>query len=290
MTQAANASAPQTQSFRQWRHGDTLDAAITRAEQDVRTRPTDAHARWFLFELLCVVGNWERALKQLQTCATMNPELDSTAQAMRGLIRAERQREEVFAGKQMPVPVVDLSDWMLSLARALTANTAGNHDEADTLRSLALAAAPMSAGDGSLGTFNWFSDTDSRLGPVCEVIAAGSYRWLAFADIQHIRIAAPTRLLDLVWASADITLQGDTPLKVYLPVRYCGTTATTSGSSDALRMARETVWREVGSTGVFAYGQKTWMSDQGDWPLLEVREITFDSGVAPTPASAQEPA
>jgi len=283
MTQASNAPAPQSQSFRQWRHGDNLEAAIARAEQDVRTRPTDVHVRWFLFELLCVIGNWERALKQLQTCATMNPELDSTAQAMRGLIRAERQREDVFAGKQMPVPVVDLSEWMLDLARANAANAAGNHDEADTLRTRAMTAAPASGGQGNLGTFDWLADTDSRLGPVCEVIAAGSYRWLAFADIQQMQVAAPARLLDLVWASADITLKPDTPLKAYLPVRYPGTTGTTSGSGDALRMARETVWREVGGAGVFAYGQKTWMSDQGDWPLLEVRELAFQADAEPSP-------
>jgi protein involved in temperature-dependent protein secretion len=34
-----------------------------------------------------------------------------------------------------------------------------------------------------------------------------------------------------------------------------------------------TVWQEVGDTGVFSQGQKTWMSDGTDWPLLDIREV-----------------
>jgi len=270
------------QSFRHWRHGDTLDAALARAENGVRTQPTDVHARWFLFELLCVLGHWERALKQLQTCATMDPSLDGTAQALRGLIRAEHQRDEVFAGRQMPVPVVDLPDWMAGLARAMAANASGDHAAADTLREAALVQAPEARGSGNAGAFEWISDSDTRLGPVCELVAAGSYRWIAFADLLDVTIEAPTRLLDLVWAGAQFTLRGGSSgkggtagnaLKGYIPVRYPGTTAGT----DALRLSRETLWRDVGSTGVFATGQKTWMTDAGDWSLLDLRHLAFTS-------------
>lgn len=271
------------QSFRHWRHGDTLDAALARAEDGVRTQPTDVHGRWFLFELLCVLGHWERALRQLQTCATMDPSLDGSAQALRGLIRAERQRDEVFAGRQMPVPVVDLPDWMAGLAEAMAANASGDHAAADRLREASLAQAPEAGGSGNAGAFEWIADSDTRLGPVCELVTAGSYRWVAFADLLGVTIEAPTRLLDLVWASARFTLRGGsgggeggtagTGLKGYIPVRYPGTTAGT----DALRLSRETLWRDVGSTGVFATGQKTWMTDAGDWPLLDLREVSFTS-------------
>ena len=265
------------QSFRHWRHGDTLDAALARAEQGVRAQPTDVHVRWFLFELLCVLGHWERALKQLQTCATMDPSLDGTAQALRGLIRAEHQRDEVFAGRQMPVPVVDLPDWMAGLARAIAANASGDHDSADQLRAAALAQAPEAAGRSNAGDFAWIADSDTRLGPVCELVAAGSYRWIAFADLRAVTIEAPTRLFDLVWASAQFTLRGGasagTALRGYIPVRYPGSTAGT----DALRLSRETLWRDVGATGVFATGQKTWMTDAGDWPLLDLRDVDFTS-------------
>jgi len=36
--------------------------ALARLQEDVRARPADAKLRNFLFQLLCVVGQWERAL------------------------------------------------------------------------------------------------------------------------------------------------------------------------------------------------------------------------------------
>ena len=42
---------------------------------------------------------------------------------------------------------------------------------------------------------------------------------------------------------------------------------------DALLLSRMTRWRDVGETGVFATGQKTLMSDCGDFGILDVREI-----------------
>jgi protein involved in temperature-dependent protein secretion len=34
-----------------------------------------------------------------------------------------------------------------------------------------------------------------------------------------------------------------------------------------------TTWTEVGESGIFSSGQKTWMTDGIDWPLLDVREV-----------------
>lgn len=265
------AFAPVAQSFHQWHQGLDLPAVLARAQDDVREHPTLVHARWLLFELLCLMGTWERALKQLQTCATLNPALEGTAQAMRGLIRAERQREEVFTGRLVPTPVTGFPSWVDPLTKALIHNVAQQHEHADTLREMALAAAPGSPGEGNLGVFQWISDSDTRLGPVCEVVTGGSYRWLPFADIRSITLSAPERLLDLVWSSAQLVLRDGTQMAAYVPVRYPHTPSTT----DAQRLALETVWQDVGTTGVFAQGQKTWMTDTGDWALLDIRHCEF---------------
>jgi type VI secretion system protein ImpE len=54
-------------------------------------------------------------------------------------------------------------------------------------------------------------------------------------------------------------------------VRYPGSEL----ADDAIRLARESRWREEGKTGVFGLGQKTWMTDAGDVGLLDLRVITF---------------
>ena len=223
------------------------------------------------------------------------------AQLMRGLIRAETQRKEVFAGQQLPIPVIDRPDWMENLAHAIQANAAGQHDRADELRQAALDAAPQASGtcqiqathrpaqDGRTAQadttihYEWISDTDTRLGPVCEFITAGSYRWLAFADIASLSIAAPSKMLDLVWLPVSLTLQGtqaaNKTVHGYIPTRYCNTENHSAdiGASqrDALLLSHLTRWQDIGQTGVFATGQKTLMSDQGDLPLLDIRQLNL---------------
>ena len=140
-----------------------------------------------------------------------------------------------------------------------------------------MAQAPDTAGVGNLMSFAWATDSDTRLGPVCEVILAGAYRWVAFSDLASIRKAAPVHLLDLVWAQVELVLRGGTALKGYMPMRY----PVHADDRDALLMARETVWTDVGRTGVFARGQKMWATDAGDMALLDLRECSFGDAALP---------
>lgn len=292
-----------------------LQDALTRLEGEVRTHPSSAGHRWALAELLCVLGQWERALKQLQVGAKLvdvkDAQWQAKAQLLRGLIRAEAQRTEVFAGHLLPVPVVDRPQWMEDLARAISLNEKGEHAQADELRRAALDVAPTHAGvctrhDDSEREesspaqahgdqpapgqrFEWISDTDTRLGPVCEFIVAGGYRWLAYADIASVQIASPASLLDLVWLPATVKLRstqaGPQQLRGFIPSRYSGTEniAAEIGSNqrDALMLSRLTLWQDVGETGVFALGQKTLMTPQGDLPLMGVRSLDMLGDTAP---------
>jgi type VI secretion system protein ImpE len=271
-----------------------------------------------------VLGHWERALKQLQVGAKLvdikDAQWQAKAQLLRGLIRAEAQRTQVFAGQLLPVPVVDRPQWMEALARAIAANEKGDHAQADILRQAALDQAPTRAGvcswqddggapEANAGTdtdtdtdadaskseptlreqpFEWISDTDTRLGPVCEFIVAGGYRWLAFADIVSMRLARPASLLDLVWLPATLQLRstqaGVQQLRGFVPARYSGTEnlAAEVGSSqrDALMLSRLTRWEDIGDTGVFAVGQKTLMTPNEDIPLMAIRSLRLDEAAA----------
>ena len=55
------------------RNGDPAEALV-RLQEDVRANPADAKLRVFLFQLLCVVGQWERAHTQLNVVAGMDSE------------------------------------------------------------------------------------------------------------------------------------------------------------------------------------------------------------------------
>lgn len=267
-------------SFRKWSQARPLAEALTQAEAGVRAQPQAAPARWLLFELLCVLGHWERALKQLQTWAGLSKDFDSTAHVMRGLIRAERQRSEVFAGRTAPATVAAAADtpapaWMAGLGDALRHAAepgAAALEASDRAREAALAGAPDTPGIcDSQPPFAWVTDSDTRLGPVCEVILVGAYRWVAFVDLASVQKSAPEGLLDLVWAQVDLVLRDGSELKGYMPMRY----PVHEGDRDSLLTARETVWSDHGRTGVHARGQKMWMTDAGDISLLDLRHCTF---------------
>ncbi|WP_043115885.1 type VI secretion system accessory protein TagJ [Pseudacidovorax intermedius] len=291
-----SSSSPNAQSFRAWSSAAPLADALSRGESAVRARPQESRARWLLVELLCVLGDWPRAMKQLQAWAALSKGFDSTAHVVRGLIRAEMQRAEVLAGRVRPATLAAAVEgegrndahapvpedgpsapaWIAGLADALqhAAGGASDTEAADDAREAALSQAPAVAGQSNLvHAFTWVSDSDSRLGPVCEVVLVGAYRWLAFQDIRSIDKRAPQRLLDLVWSQADFVLRDGTPLKGYMPMRY----PLAAGDRDALLLGRETVWQDVGRTGVHARGQKVWMSSGGDLPLLDLRTCRFDT-------------
>lgn len=280
--------------------GRSLPDHLQQIEARIRREPTAPAHRWALVELLCVLGHWDRALAQLQAWAKLIAPSQAQAQAqahwLRGLIRAEAQRSEVFAGALMPAPVTDMPDWMSDLAQAMAHNARSEPEQADALRARALSQAPQRAGvcvwQGDAAheqapqerAYDWIGDSDTRLGPVCEVMVAGAYRWLAFADVAHLSLQAPQSLLDLVWTPAKLQLHPAAglsptttgrPLHVFLPTRYPIEPGAneSQASHDALLMSRLTRWRDVGETGVLAQGQKTWMSDGIDWPMLDVREL-----------------
>ncbi|WP_438820828.1 type VI secretion system accessory protein TagJ [Burkholderia metallica] len=255
---------PQTQS---------LDALKAQTIEAVRQRPSDPSERWLLFQLLCIDGDWERALKQLQTWATLEPEGTTRAQLHRGLIESEMFRTEVFAGTRTPGFVDEAPPaWMDSLLQANVRLGAGDVAGADALRQAALGAAPASGGESAeMGDFAWLTDSDTRLGPVCEMAVAGGYRWIPFARIKSLTLTPIGTLTDLVWRPATLILRDATVLRGYVPTRYPGS----EHGPAAVRLARETRWQDIGETNVIALGQKTWTTDSGDWGLLDIGGCRF---------------
>ena len=48
-------------------------AALAQLQEQVRANPADPKLRVFLFQLLCVLGQWDRALNQLNVAAEPRP-------------------------------------------------------------------------------------------------------------------------------------------------------------------------------------------------------------------------
>jgi type VI secretion system protein ImpE len=252
----------------------SVSLALQAAEARVRQQPAALDARWPLFQWLCLVGDWPRALKQLQMATQLAPDFAQTAHVYRDLIRAEIFRAAVLNGEREPGALLVSPAWVLPLLDALKLARENNLDNADRCREQALSegAAPAGTHDGT--PFGWITDSDTRYGPTCELISAGRYAWLPFTQMRKLEMQPVTGLLDLIWRPATVTLIDGAVCRGFTPARY----SRSEHSGEALQLARETHWTDVGQTGVIALGQKTWMTDAGDVGLLDVISLTFEHG------------
>lgn len=255
------------------RSGD-LSATLEALHESVRAAPADAKLRVFLFQLLVVRGDWERALRQLQTVATLDPSTLPMAQAYRELIRCEVYRREVFRGLRAPVLLGQPREWHAMMVQALEHTAAGRHDAAEELRAEALELAPTTPGEVDGRDFGWIADCDSRLGPILEVIVRGRYAWLPFELVASLELDAPVDLRDLVWLPARLQLageQGGEAIDCFIPTRY----PESEAGDDALRLARRTEWREAGAATAIGLGQRMFVTDVSEDGLLDLRRISF---------------
>jgi protein involved in temperature-dependent protein secretion len=253
------------------RAGD-LEGARASLVDSVRKGPQDQQARMFLFQLLCVSGEWDKALIQLRALAQLSPEAQMLAVAYGQAIEAEKFRAQVFAGAAQPALLVRSSTWAGDLTGALSALCQGRADDAAALRDQAFDAAPDTPGDLDGTPFEWITDGDVRFGPAIEAIIAGQWGLVPFDAIEKIESEGPRDLRDIVWLPAQLAFKTGQSVAALLPARYPGSEAAGDVS---LRLARGTDWagQPWGQAGL---GQHEWtLSDGSDVGILSLRRLKF---------------
>jgi type VI secretion system protein ImpE len=261
-----------------------LVTALKLLQDQVRGAPADAKLRVFLFQLLAVMGQWERALDQLNVAATLDPSALAMAQMYREALRCELVRADVFAGKRSPMVLGQPDQWLALLIESTLMAGRGQAGEAAQLRERAFEAAPATPGSIDGVAFDWIADADTRLGPVLEAIINGRYYWVSFDRLRRIQIEKPEDLRDMVWMPAHFEFANGGEAVGLVPTRYPGSETSEDG---ALCLARKTVWREV-SPGVFhGAGQRLLATDQGEYALMDVRDIQLTGAAAETGPSAE---
>lgn len=249
-----------------------LGDALQDLQQQVRKNPADAKARVFLFQLLAVLGQWERALTQLNVSGDLDPGALAMVQTYREALRCEALREQVFAGKRSPMIFGDPEPWVALMVQALQMDGEGRPADAQRLRTQAFEQAPASAGSVDGQPFEWIADADQRLGPVLEVIVNGNYYWVPMHRIRRIRVEAPEDLRDAVWMPAYFTWSNAGESVGLIPTRYPGTHAC---EDDQLRLARKTDWVAAGEDVYTGLGQRLLATDSAEYALMDIRHVEF---------------
>jgi type VI secretion system protein ImpE len=252
-------------------------AALAQLQAEVRANPSDPKRRVFLFQLLCVLGQWQRALTQLDLSAQMDAAALPMAQTYREAIACELLRAEIFAGRKVPLLFGEPEPWVALLVEALLREGRGEADDARRLRDQAFEDAPTAAGRIDGEPFEWIADADMRLGPVLEAVINGRYYWVPFARLARIEIDAPVDLRDTVWAPARLTFANEGDTVALVPARYPGSEASTDG---LIQLARKTEWDEPSAGFYVGRGQRLFTASGGDRPLLDTRVIEWDGAPA----------
>jgi len=272
--------------------------ALAALQERVRARPADAPARVFLFQLLCVLGQWSRAGNQLEVAAELDSRNLLMARTCRELLRCEALREAVFDGRRAPMVLGEPPPWIASLVQALPLAAAGDGAAAARLADDAFERAAPRAGRlggtssdeespegvvvpgvGAAGiAFDWIGDADMRLGPVLEAMFDGKYCWVPFERLAGLVLEPPSDLRDLVWTPAEFQWDGGGRSVGFVPTRYprvARADEAVSPVDPACLMARRSDWTDLGGDYFTGRGQRVFASSAGDHALLDCRTLQF---------------
>ncbi len=223
-----------------------LDEAVQALGSELRNDPTDTKRRTFLFELLCITGDYDRAEKQLDILADAGKEAAMGTLLYRSALQAARTRRDMFEKKTFPLG----------------------------------AGSTLAGGTLNGQAFETIEDADPRIGAHLEVFAAGAYLWLPFEHMASVRMEPPKRLRDTIWIPAILQTgpkcKGLDLGEVLLPAL---TPLVSKHPQDSVRLGRETVWEEADGETVPA-GQKLLLVDGEEIPILEVRSLLFAASSA----------
>ncbi len=250
-----------------------LDGALTALQDKVRANPADPKLRIFLFQMLCVRGEWNRAIQQLKLCAELDAAALPMAQTYREGIICEVRREKVFAGEKEPLVFGEPAEWIALMMEALKALAGGDAGKAAELRAKAFDMAPTAGGEIDGTRFEWVADADMRLGPLLEVIVNGRYYWLPFTQIAKLAVDEPEDLRDCVWSPAQITLANGGGTVALIPTRYAG---TVERGDAAAKLAKSTVWEDAGAETFVGVGQRLFATEAGDTAIMDLRVLAMD--------------
>jgi len=251
-----------------------LQEALVTLEGQVRSSPADAKLRVFLFQLLAVMGDWERALSQLNVAAELDAINLLMAQVCRAALNCEALRAEVFSGKRSPLIFGEPDEWIGWLLQANQMVAEDKYQGAQKIRERAFEASPAISGSIDNQKFEWIADSDSRLGPVLEAIIDGKYYWVPFTAIKRIRIEPPSDLRDVVWCPAQLTWTNGGESAGFIPTRYPG---SESSEDSAIQLARKTEWDEHPGDTYLGLGQRVFATDIDEFPLMQVRQVDLDN-------------
>jgi type VI secretion system protein ImpE len=251
-----------------------LGRAVVELTKEVKAAPADSHLRSFLFELLCFQGEYDRAAKQLNAISSLTGKMETElgAALYSNLLAAERIRQAFFRGEALPKFFTPPPDYIERYA-VLVSKAVEDPSQAERLLAEAEEFTPSFSGKVGDAVFSAFRDADDRIAPVFEVFQGADYLWLPIGQVKQITIPVPRKLRDLIWINARMETEWAN-LDVFMPALY---PASHTSEEEEVRLGRKTEWSLLGEGIVVGRGQRIFLVDNQEIPLLQMQNAEFHS-------------
>lgn len=259
-------------------NGGKLSESIAEAIEEVKSHPADVSKRLILSELLCFIGEFEKADKHLETAFLQSPDLSVPTALGRQLIRAATARRKWFADCAVPDMLAPVDPIVEQQLKLWTLHRACDTDQVTESINHLQAYCDRTAGIADESPFTGFRDLDDATATCLEVLTStGKYYWIPWHRIETLEFQPVRRPRDLLWREAHILVREGPDAVVYVPVSY---PATSVNDGDEALLGRSTQWQESETGVVTGIGQRIFLIADQEKAILDLEQIQFNDGVA----------
>ncbi len=249
-----------------------LTDAIAAAQAALRKAPADIDTRVLLAELLVFSGNLERADVLLDAATAVDPTTALVAAEFRQLIRADMARRQFFRDGRVPEFLTQPTEAQRLQLATLVALRAGDLADATRHAQAAEAVRPHAAGWHNDVAFDDLRDADDLMAGTMEVLTTtGKYYWIPIERLVSAEFHPPKRPRDLMWRRVSMSVAEGPDGDVYVPAVYVAEEPLT----DALRLGRETDWRELEGGLVRGVGQRVFLAGEEGLDIMTLGSLRF---------------
>lgn len=247
-----------------------LHEAVKAQTQAVKADPADPNKRVFLFELLALAGDLDRAARQIDAVRYDDPTRDATVLLYRLLVDAELARRRFFREGAEPTFLAEPPPHVRLRLEAAGLMREGKAREALGVLERADAEALAVAGELNGKPFASLRDTDELFGPVLEVLSGGTYAWVPLEQVSVLLLRGPQTPRDLIWLPARLVTKTGENGEVFLSVLYPG---SSEHEDERVRLGRVTDWTSPEAGPVRAVGARVFQAGDEDVCLVDWRQL-----------------
>lgn len=250
-----------------------LKEAVAAALELVRSNPTNATARTFLFELSCFSGDWDRAAKQLEVIGHQDMNAAVGSLIFKQNFKAEKDRMAVFAEGEQPGIMAQVPTYVEDLIGAVSSVREGKTGEAR----LALdnveedrPAFPCKINGTGYGDLR---DHNELTMCIFEVILKDTYMWVPFEQVKSVKFLERKSLRDAYWAQVEVEMTNGTAGEMFMPTLYVN---TWKNADDQIRLGRAVDWTDAGDDIYVGEGSRLYSAEGTDISIHDIELIEFE--------------